>query len=110
MGISAEEFKHLTPAKLEYCVKGYNMRRKMHDEEMWMWWGNYGISAISVAVEHCFAGKSAKSTYVKKHIMDMDAEQEEANTYKEKQEEVAIFEMKQRIELLRKSGLPESPM
>lgn len=32
------------------------------------------------------------------------------NRYKESQEEVAIFEMKQRIEFLEQQGLPESPM
>lgn len=32
------------------------------------------------------------------------------NSYQESQEEVAVFEMKQRIALLRKQGLPESPM
>lgn len=32
------------------------------------------------------------------------------NEYKESQEEVAIFEMKQRIKFLEKQGLPESPI
>lgn len=37
-------------------------------------------------------------------------EKEKKNENKESQEEVAVFEMKKRINLLRKQGLPESPM
>lgn len=79
----------------------------MRDEEMWLWFGNYGLSAISVAVDHCLAGQKAKSKYIEKPIM---AELEEKSSYKESSEEIAVFEMKQRINLLRKQGLPESPI
>ena len=33
------------------------------------WWGTYGLSALTVAVEHCLYGKKAKSEYIKKPIM-----------------------------------------
>lgn len=68
IGVSVEEFKHLTPRKLEYCLKGYNMNRQMRDREMWLWFGNYGLSAVSVAAEHCLAGKKAKSKFIDKPI------------------------------------------
>lgn len=87
------------------------MKQRMRDKEMWIWWGNYGMSAITVAMDHCFSGEEAKSKYTDKPIMSSSLEKsEEKNDYAEKQEEVAVFEMKQRIELLRKRGLPESPM
>lgn len=108
MGISVEEFKHMTPYKLECCLKGHKINRQMRDEEMWLWFGNYGLSAVSVAVEHCLAGKKAKSKYIEKPIFKEEAERKTG--YKESQEEVAIFEMKQRIKVLQKQGLPESPM
>lgn len=73
-----------------------------------IWWGNYGISAMSVAVERCLAGEKAKSKYIEKQILS--EEKTEENTYKESQEEVAIFEMKQRIKMLESKGLPPSPM
>lgn len=107
MGISAEEFKHMTPYKLECCLKGHKINRQMRDEEMWLWFGNYGLSAVSVAIKHCFAGRKAKSKYIEKPIFE---EETKSNGYKESQEEVAIFEMKQRIKFLEKQGLPESPM
>lgn len=37
---------------------------------MHMWWGNYGISALVYAIEHCLAGKKAKSEYVKEAILN----------------------------------------
>lgn len=36
---------------------------------MHMWWGNYGISALIYAIEHCLAGNKAKSQYVKESIL-----------------------------------------
>lgn len=73
-----------------------------------LWWGNYGISALTVSLEHCLAGKKAKSKFLNNSIMSKTPNSE--NSYQESQEEVAVFEMKQRIALLRKQGLPESPM
>ena len=79
----------------------------MRDEEMWMWWGNYGISALMFSIEHCFSGQKARLEYIKKPVLSEEAK--EKNGYKESQEEVAVFEMKQRMKLLREKGLPESP-
>lgn len=41
----------------------------MRDEEMWLWWGNYGLSAVSTAVEHNLHGRKAKSKYISEPIM-----------------------------------------
>lgn len=35
---------------------------------MWAWWGNYGISALIVAIDRCFSGKKSKAEYIKKPI------------------------------------------
>lgn len=103
-----DEFKHMTPYKLECCLKGHKINRQMRDEEMWLWFGNYGLSAVSVAVEHCLARRKAKSKYVEKPIF---ADEKKAKSgYKESQEEVAVFEMKQRTKMLEKSGLRQSPI
>lgn len=79
----------------------------MRDEEMWMWWGNYGISALMFSVEHCFSGQKAKLEYIKNPVLSEEAK--EKNGYKESQEEVSAFEMMKRIKLLKDTGLPESP-
>ena len=106
MGVSYSEFKHLNPYKLSLIAKGYEMQRKARDEEIWMWIGVYCKEAIALGVKKGLWEK--KVEYPKKPVLNMDTEEEE-NGYKESHEEVAVFEMKQRINLLRQSGLPESP-
>lgn len=96
----------MTPAELGYCLKGHRLKKKMRDEEMWLWFGNYALSAVGVAVDYNLRGDKAKSEYIKKPILQ---EEKKESEYKESNEEIAIFEMKQRINALRKKGLPESP-
>ena len=33
-----------------------------------LWWGNYGISALYVAIEGCLAGKKSKAKYIEKPL------------------------------------------
>lgn len=73
---------------------------------MWAWIGNYGLSALATAIEHNFA-KHPKSKYVEKPMLQRELPSANGNT--ESREECAVFEMKQRIKLLRERGLPESP-
>lgn len=91
MGISVEEFKHMTPYKLECCLKGHNLKREMRDEEMWLWWGHYGLSAVSVAVEHCLAGKKARSKYIEKPIYRELEEQNKPMSEEELQRQRELF-------------------
>lgn len=35
---------------------------------MWMWWGNYGLSALIVSIDKCFGGKKSKAEYIKEPI------------------------------------------
>lgn len=51
---------------------------------MHMWFGTYGLSAVSVAVEHCLAGRKAKSKYIEKPVL---SEIQERKTNKELTEE-----------------------
>ena len=82
------------------------MRKEMEDKKAWMQWGSYGISALTFSIEHCLSNKP-KSKYIEKPILFANEEKEPA--YKESNEEIAIWEMKQRIKALRAQGLPESP-
>lgn len=77
MGISVSEFKHLTPKKLMCCAKGYKIRQKWRDEEMWRM-GVYVQFAVSTAVEHNLAGRKAKSKYIEKPLLEsVEAENKE---------------------------------
>lgn len=107
-GLTINDIDQSCPADLEAYEKAHNKELEEQDYMQHMWWGNYGISALYFAFEHCIGGKKSKSKYIKSPILSKEIQK--VNGYKESQEEVAIFEMKQRIELLRKQGLPESPI
>ena len=70
MGISIEEFKHLNPKKLEWCYKGYKLKKEEEDRNSWQRWGDYGISVLIFAIEHCLNGRKAQSKYIDKPIME----------------------------------------
>lgn len=65
---------HLVPNQLRAYYKAYKLNKEMRDEEAWMWWGNYGISALIVAIERCFGGKDSKAEYIKEPILSKSFE------------------------------------
>ena len=108
-GLTIDNIDWSCPADLEPYAKAHNLEVIEQDNLMWAWWGNYGLSAVSVAIERNFAGQKAKSEYIKNSVLQKHM-QESNNGNKEAHEECAVFEMKQRINLLRQQGLPESPV
>ncbi len=109
MGITWWQFWELNPHKIKIIAIGYNEQKIEFDAMMHAWWGEYGLSAVTVAVEHCIHGRKASSKYIEKPILSIIQENTKENTYKESKEEIAVFEMKQRIKFLEKQGLPQSP-
>lgn len=107
-GFTVKDIDSSCPADLEPYAEAYKLEMKQRDTEMWSWFGNYGISAFGVAIDHCLHGDKARATYVEKPISEKIAHDNEPK-YKESNEEIAIWEMKQRIKSLREQGLPESP-
>lgn len=75
------------------------MQRKMRDEEMWIWWGNYGISAIRYSVEHCLAGRKARSKYIDKPIMQEKGNRNKPMSEEELQRQRELFVAK--LEVMR---------
>lgn len=69
MGITWHEFWGMNPHIINCIRKGYVEKLKQEDLLQHAWWGNYGMSAISTAVEHCLAGKKARSEYTKKLVL-----------------------------------------
>ncbi|MBQ8804105.1 MAG: hypothetical protein IJZ53_10760 [Tyzzerella sp.] len=70
IGVPYDLFWHLTPKKLEAFYEAHRLKQEMRDGEMWIM-GRYVLSAVSVAVEHCLAGKKAKSEYLEKPFMQL---------------------------------------
>ena len=67
------------------------MKRKARDEEIWGYFGTYGISAVLTAVEHCLAGRKAVSKYLAKPNLQDGTRQNRPLTEEEKMREVDRF-------------------
>lgn len=66
---------------------------------MHMWFGTYGLSAVLVAVEHCLAGRKAKSKYIEKPVLS-EIQERKINkelTEDEKQAKLDMFVMSLKI-------------
>lgn len=108
-GFTIDDIDWSCPADLEPYENAYKLQLRQQDSQLYTM-GMYALSAVSVAIEHCFAGEKAKMEYIKKPFLQNAFEDEIEEGYKECREEIAVFEMKQRIKVLREKGLPESPI
>ena len=63
------------PKELEPYNKAHKMNIVEQDNLQHMWWGNYGISALIVAIDKCFS-KKQKAEYIKEPILSKTFENE----------------------------------
>lgn len=79
IGISYDDFWHMNPHIINIIAQGHNKRLQMIDAMVWQWFGTYGLSAVSTAIEHNLAGSKAKSKYIEKPILhDMEEQKKQA--------------------------------
>lgn len=64
---------------------------------MWIWWGNYGISALIVAIDRCFSGKKSKAEYIKKPITQYINENKDVLSEDELQKQRELFVAKLQV-------------
>lgn len=75
-GFSINDIDWSCPADLEPYAKAHKL--KIQEKDYLSWLSNqYTLSAVSVAVEHCLAGRKARSKYIEKPIMQQIEEQNE---------------------------------
>lgn len=71
-------------------LEGHKLKLQMLDEQMW-YMGQYVLSAVSVAVEHCLYGRKAKSEYYSEplfaHSKAVKAEAEERELTEEEKKQ-----------------------
>lgn len=67
-GLSVDDIDWSCPADMEPYLKAHKEELKEKDYLAWIQ-GQYTLSAVSVAVEHCLAGRKAKSKYIKKPLL-----------------------------------------
>lgn len=112
-GFTIDDIDWSCPADLEPYAKAHDLELREADSLMHEM-GLYNKLAFEVIMSHFsagLAGKKSDAKYIEKPLISkMEEEKEKQSTNKESNEEIAVFEMKQRIKILRQSGLPESPI
>lgn len=75
--MSEWEFWHSNPAKIKTYEEAWKMQENRRNELIHAWVGNYGVSALVYAVEHCLNGKKATSKYMDKPMQLFELTEEE---------------------------------
>ena len=84
------------PKELEPYDKAYKIQIVEQDNLQHMWWGNYGISALIVAIDRCFGGKKSKAEYIKEPILSKTFENDRL-TEEEVQKQRELFVAKLQV-------------
>lgn len=109
MGVSWQEFWNMNPHIINLLIKGHQERIKEQDYLAWLF-NQYTLSAVSTAIEHNFAGKKAKSEYVKEPFLSksFDSDGLEAEEVQEKEIRKAILTEQRYMAMAANRGLPET--
>lgn len=89
-GLSVDDIDWSSPADMEPYLKMHKEELKEKDYLAWLQ-GQYTLSAVSVAVEHCLAGRKAKSKYIRKPLLQELEEQNKPLTEEEIQRQRELF-------------------
>lgn len=71
-------------------MKGHEEKIKEQDYLAWLF-NQYTLSAVTVAVEHCLAGRKAKSKYIKKPLLQEIEEKRKPISEEELQKQRELF-------------------
>ena len=84
------------PKELEPYDKAHKSEVMEQDYLQHMWWGNYGISALIVAIDRCFSGKKSKAEYIKEPILSQTFK-DDGLTEEEMQKQRELFVAKLQV-------------
>lgn len=92
-GMTEKEFWLSNPRKILVYEQAWKDVENRKNEMMYMWWGNYGMSALVTALSGVlapmFCGKQSQTKYVDKPMRIFEMTEEEEEAYKE--EQTALF-------------------
>ena len=92
-GMTEKEFWLTNPRKILAYEQAWKDTENRKNEMMYMWWGNYGMSALVTALSGVltpmFCGKQSQTKYVDKPMRIFEMTEEEEEAYKE--EQTALF-------------------
>lgn len=106
-----ELFWHLNPKKLKPFADAYEIRLKEQDT-LAFYSGIYNLRAFSVVIDNALRGNKSTLRYFEHPIgYTNEIDEEDSRVANpESHEQVAVYEMKARMKMLEKTGLPPSPM
>lgn len=110
IGVDWERIMDSCPKELEAYDVAHERKLLEQDYLNHLWWGSYGLSAVSVAVERCLAGKKSKQKYIEKPILKEvfgTANLTDEQKF-EKELQKALLAEEQWIAVSKKKGLPET--
>lgn len=98
------------PKELAPFDKAHKNKVMELDYLQYAWWGNYGVSALIVAIDRCFSGKKSNSEYIKESILSKTFENDglTEEEIQEKELRKALFAEEQWIIAGKQKGLPET--
>ncbi len=109
-GLTLHDIDWSCPAELEPYALAHEKEMVEQDYLQHLWWGKYGVSAVWIAIEHCFAGKKAMSKFVEKPILSRFFENEgvtEEEEYEKKVRKTLLAE-EQWIMAAKRNGMQET--
>ena len=74
--MTEEQFWHSNPEIIKVWEKAWRLEENHKNEMVHLWVGTYGISALSMTIDHCF-NKHARSKYVEKPIQLFETTEED---------------------------------
>lgn len=110
IGVTYEQFMDSCPKELEPYDKAHKNKIIEQDYLQHMWWGNYGISALIVAINRCFGGKDSNAEYIKEPILSKAFENDNLTEeeIQEKELRKALLAEEQWIIAGKQKGLQET--
>lgn len=90
-GMTEEQFWRANPAIIEVWEEAWKRQENRKNELIHAWVGEYGISALVFAIDHCLNGKKkARSKYMEKPIRLFELTESEKKAQKEKATDMFI--------------------
>jgi hypothetical protein len=97
-GMTEEQFWNSNPRIIKVWEQAYKNEQNRMNNLIYNWVGNYGVSALMLAIDHCLNGRKAKAKYLEQpiQIFELTEEEKEKATQKARQNFLAWAENMQR--------------
>ncbi len=95
-GFTVDDIDWSSPSDLEPYSKAYKLHIQQQDYMAWIH-NQYTLSAVSVAVEHCLAGRKAKSRYIEKPLLEKIEQKNKPMTQEEIERQRLLFISKMNV-------------